>query len=276
MHAQVLGVAQDGGHPQPGCRQSCCIGPRVQPHLTACVAIVDDGRAWLLDAGPDLPRHLAVLAAADIELAGVLLTHGHIGHYTGLMFLGREAMNTAALPVWAAPRLAAFIAGNGPWEQLVSAGNIDLSVLDPQVHVSLGAEATAMAFLVPHRDEYSETVGFVVTGPNRSLVYVPDTDSWDGWDAPVESYVARADIALLDATFFDQAELPGRDIAKIAHPLVVNSMARFAHLSDEDRTKIHFIHFNHSNPLLDPESDQFVRVARSGMHVTSEGDIFEL
>ena len=275
-HARVLGIAQDGGHPQPGCRRSCCTGPRVSPHLTTCVAIVDEGRAWLLDAGPDFRQHLAGLAAADIELAGILLTHGHIGHYTGLMFLGREAMNSVALPVWASPRLAAFIAGNGPWEQLISAGNIDLRVLEPAVPVPLTTRVSAQGFLVPHRDEYSETVGFLVSGPERRLVYVPDTDSWDGWDAPVESYVDQADIALLDATFFDENELPEWDIAEIAHPLVVNSMARFGQLGDDARTKIHFIHLNHSNPLLDPESDESIRVARSGMHVASEGDIYEL
>ncbi|MCP4306035.1 MAG: MBL fold metallo-hydrolase [bacterium] len=244
--------------------------------MTTCVAIIDNGRAWLLDAGPDFPRHLAVLDAAGVELAGVLLTHGHMGHYTGLMFLGREAMDTAAIPVWAAPRLAAFLAGNGPWEQLVNSGNIDLCVLDPQEQIPLGERGSAMGFLVPHRDEYSETLGFVVTGPTGSLVYVPDTDSWDGWDPPVEAYVAQADIALLDATFFDHTELPGRNIAEIAHPLVVDSMARFAQLSDEARSKIHFTHLNHSNPLLDTGSDEYIRVARSGMHVASEGDIFDL
>ncbi|MDX2343074.1 MAG: MBL fold metallo-hydrolase, partial [Acidimicrobiia bacterium] len=156
--------------------------------MTTCVAIVDDGRAWLLDAGPDFRQHLAELNKADIELEGILLTHGHIGHYTGLMFLGREAMNTQSLPVWAAPRLAEFISSNGPWRQLVDGGNIDLRVLEPNVDLALTHQVSAMGFPVPHRDEYSETVGFSVTGPNHRVVYVPDTDSWDGWDTPIESY----------------------------------------------------------------------------------------
>ncbi len=275
-HALVLGVAQDGGHPQPGCDHGCCERPGVDHHLTTCVAVVDEGQGWLLDAGPDLRAHLARLSSTGIELAGILLTHGHIGHYTGLMFLGREAMNTEALPVWAAPRLAEFLASNGPWEQLITAGNIELRILEPGVPVSLTHRVSAEAFEVPHRDEYSETVGFLISGPGRSLIYVPDTDSWDEWDPAVEVLIERADIALLDATFFDRAELPGRDISTIAHPLVVESLARFGELNEYDRAKIRFTHLNHSNPLLDPESEEFVRVARAGMAVAKEGEIFEL
>jgi len=275
-YALVLGVAQDGGHPQPGCQRACCASPGVRPHLTTCVAVVDEGRAWLLDAGPDFRAHLRRLDASKIDLAGVLLTHGHIGHYTGLMFLGREAMDIDALPVWASPRLAEFIGNNGPWDQLISAGNIDLRGLEPDTPFSLTARTTAEAFSVPHRDEYSETVGFLITGPERSLIYVPDTDSWDEWDRPVEAFIERADVALLDATFFDETELPGRDIAKIAHPIVVESLRRFCELDEPERSKIHFTHLNHSNPLLNPESDEYIRVTRAGMNVATEGESFEL
>lgn len=275
-HALVLGVAQDGGHPQPGCRAVCCIGPRVRPHLTTCLAIIDNGRGWLLDAGPDFRSQVAVLDRAGIELAGVLLTHGHIGHYTGLMFLGRETMNTTELPVGAAPRMAEFLTANGPWEQLISAGNIELRVLEPGVTFALSDVVTAEAFEVPHRDEYTETVGFLITGPQRRVTYVPDTDTWEGWDPPVEDLISRTDMAFLDATFFDATELPGRDISEIAHPLVVDSLTRFSELDETERAKIRFIHLNHSNPLLNPESDEYVRVARAGMAVAAQGDIVEL
>ena len=267
--AIVLGVAQDGGHPQPGCSLSCC---RNTPgHLTTCVAVIDDGKAWLLDAGPDFGRHLKRLDQHNAELVGVLLTHGHIGHYTGLMYLGREAMNTDRLPVWAAPRLAGFIINNGPWDQLVSAGNIDLRTIDVGQPFQLSHRLTAAAFAVPHRGEYSETIGFRIAGPDRALLYAPDTDSWNGWDTPVEDHVRGCDVALLDATFFYAEELPGRGIAEVAHPLVTDSLHRFSSLPDQERAKINFIHLNHTNPLLDPESPEYIRVARSGMSVAGEG-----
>lgn len=268
-HAVVLGVAQDGGHPQPGCTRSCCT--QTTGHLTTCVAVIDDGRGWLLDAGPDFRQHLVRLRQHDADLAGLLLTHGHIGHYTGLMYLGREAMNTDHLPVWAAPRLADFLANNGPWDQLVSAGNIDLRTIDPASPIELSGRVMATSFPVPHRGEYSETVGYRVTGPQRSLIYVPDTDSWDGWDTAIEDHMKGCEVALLDATFFAADELLGRDITKVAHPLVVDSLRRFSSLPDQERAKIHFTHLNHNNPLLDTSSAEYIRVARSGMSVASEG-----
>lgn len=272
----VLGVAQDGGHPQPGCRADCCVGKGVIPHLTTCVAVIDHGRAWLLDAGPDFRQHLTRLRDEGLELAGVLLTHGHIGHYTGLMFLGREAMNTSAMPVWAAPRLAAFLRTQGPWEQLVTGGNVALNVIATEQPISLSDRVTVTALPVPHRDEYSETVGFRVTGPDASLLYVPDTDSWEHWEVDIESHIASVEIALLDATFFDDAEVPHRDLTEIGHPTVSDSLLRFGRLPDTERAKIRFTHLNHSNPLLDPASDATVRVARAGMAVAVEGDVHEL
>jgi pyrroloquinoline quinone biosynthesis protein B len=246
------------------------------PHLTTCVAVIDNGRAWLLDAGPDFRQHLTRLRAEGLELAGVLLTHGHIGHYTGLMFLGREAMNTSAMPVWAAPRLADFLRTQGPWEQLVAGGNIALNVIAGDRPIPLSDRVTVTAVPVPHRDEYSETVGFRVSGPDASLLYVPDTDSWEHWEVAIETHIESVEMALLDATFFDDAEVPHRDLEEIGHPTVMDSLTRFGRLADTERAKIRFTHLNHSNPLLDPTSDATIRVLRAGMAVAVEGDTHEL
>jgi len=273
-YAQVLGIAQDGGHPQPGCRRPCCVRPGVTPHLTTCVAVIDGGVAWLLDAGPDLPRHLDRLHEREVSLGGILLTHAHMGHYTGLMFLGREAMDTSNLPVWAAPRMVSFLESNGPWDQLVTAGNIDLRVL--QGPLRLSPRIRVDSFPVPHRGEYSETLGFRVTGPRASLLYVPDTDGWAGWEMPVEGHLESVDIAFLDATFFTREELPGRDMAMIAHPPVIDSLRRFAELGDGERKKIHFTHLNHTNPLLRSGSDEYTRVLRAGMMVATERQLIDL
>jgi pyrroloquinoline quinone biosynthesis protein B len=83
-------------------------------------------------------------------------------------------------------------------------------------------------------------------------------------------------VALLDATFFSQDELPHRDETAIAHPTVADSINRFARLDDAARAKIRFTHLNHTNPLLRPESDEYIKVIRSGMGVATEGDIFQL
>lgn len=273
--ALVLGVAQDGGHPQAGCRGSCCRSEPQQRHRPTCVALVAGGRAWLLDATPALPAQLEDLLARDIELAGILLTHAHIGHYAGLVHLGREVMDTDALPVWAMPEMRRFLEANGPWEQLVRIGNIRIEELAPGRAVKLAARLTVTPFLIPHRAEYAETVGFRVAGPSRSLLYIPDTDSWEDWDPPVETFIDQCDVALLDATFYDRDELPGRDMAETNHPSATDSMARFA-ASGVDRRRIRFIHMNHTNPMLDADSAAYSRVIESGMGVAAEGDEYAL
>lgn len=274
--AVVLGVAQDGGHPHPGCKQDCCHARNIPSHLTTCVALIDRDKAWMLDAGPDFRQHLSRLDALGAGLAGILLTHGHIGHYTGLMYLGREAMNTSSLPVWAAPRLARFLRSNGPWEQLVTAGNIALHVITGERPIPLSDQVNVEAIPVPHRDGYSETIGFRVNGPNASLLYVPDTDTWANWDPSIEDQIEWVDTALIDATFFDGTELPARDLTQIGHPFVIDSLRRFAELSSRNRSKIRFTHLNHTNPLFDPHSEESAQVTRSGMAVAAEGDSFEL
>lgn len=246
----------------------------MSPHLTTCLAIVDGNDGWLLDAGPDLPRHVGRLSERGITLAGILLTHAHIGHYTGLAMLGREAMDVADMPVWAAPRMAAFLQSNGPWDQLVKAGNISLRSVENSVHLS--PRLSAAAFPVPHRDEYSETVGIRIAGPSASLLYVPDTDGWDGWETSIEEHLGNVDIAFLDGTFFSGDELPGRDMTAIAHPSVTDSLRRFSALPPAERAKVHFTHLNHTNPLLRGDSDEYMRVVRSGLAIADEGQIVML
>ncbi len=162
----VLGVAQDGGQPQAGCRKHCCTSGRNE-HVSS-LALVDPGsrRWWLFDATPDFRAQLARLAreAPTCTLAGVFLTHAHMGHYTGLMHLGREAMGARAVPVWAMPRMRDFLASSGPWSQLVRLRNIELQPLAADSTVTLGDSLHVTPFLVPHRDEYSETVGFRIEG----------------------------------------------------------------------------------------------------------------
>ena len=123
---------------------------------------------------------------------------------------------------------------------------------------------------VPHRDEYSETVGWVVFDPARFFVlYMPDLDSWDEWEARSEGYslektIGKIDMLFIDATFWDDNELPGRDMSAIPHPRVAATMDRLQHLPASERAKVHFIHLNHTNPLLDKKSEAYKKVVSKG------------
>jgi pyrroloquinoline quinone biosynthesis protein B len=270
----VLGIAQDGGIPQAGCRKNCCTSGRHE--RVSSLAIVDPAahRWWLIDATPDFPSQLATMAteAPACSLAGIFLTHAHIGHYTGLMHLGREVMGAHDVQVWAMPRMRGFLAANGPWSQLVTLQNIELRPLAADSAIVLGDSLSVTPFSVPHRDEYSETVGFRVTGPRGAVVWLPDIDKWERWDRRIENVIGGSTVAYLDGTFFDGTELSGRNMNEVPHPFVVETLQRFAPLPAATRARVRFIHLNHTNPVLVPGSGERLRVERAGMRVARENE----
>ena len=282
----ILGIAQDAGYPQAGCRRPCCAPAWSDParrRHAACAAVVDpaSGARWMIDATPDFREQLRMLDdlapapddAGSPGLAGIFLTHGHIGHYTGLMHLGREAMGARGVPVYAMPRMAAFLIANHPWAELVQGGTIVLHDLQADITVGAAPGLSLIPFLVPHRDEHTETVGFRIQGPNRQVLYLPDIDAWEAWDARgmrIEDVLAAADVALLDGTFFTADEVPGRSLATVPHPLIEATLRRLAALPAAERCKVRFIHMNHSNPALVPDGAAARAIAAAGCGLARE------
>ena len=285
VYVQVLGVAQDAGYPQASCYEAHCLRAWDDPGLrrrASSIAVVDDRtrRKYLFDATPDLREQLFDLhrsAPDDVfRLDGVFLTHAHIGHYAGLMHFGHEAAGTRGIPVFAMPRMHDFLSTNGPWDQLVRYENIALRRLADGEEIGLSEGLSVTPFVVPHRDEYSETVGFRIDGPDKSAVYIPDIDKWEMWSTDIRDIVRSVDYALVDATFFKDGELGNRDMSKIKHPFVNESMALFASMSDEERNRVIFIHMNHTNPLLYDGSPEQSEVRRRGFRFAREGMRLEL
>jgi pyrroloquinoline quinone biosynthesis protein B len=279
VRAVVLGIAQDGGVPHIGCRQELCGAARKDPARrirVASLGLVDDEavKRFLIDATPDFVAQLEALndgreAERARPVDGILLTHAHIGHYTGLMYLGREALGARAVPVYATPRMARFLRENGPWSQLVTLGNIELREIEPGREIALTPDLRVTPVLVAHRDEYSDTVGFRVRGPSRSLLYIPDIDKWEKWDRDLAAELRSADRALLDGTFEDASEIPGRSMAEIPHPLVSETAARVVAAGLAER--VLFVHLNHTNRLLWDEPARRALEAR-GLRVAREGE----
>jgi pyrroloquinoline quinone biosynthesis protein B len=276
-YAIVLGIAQDGGYPQAGCNRPDCIAAWRNPRLrqrVASLAIVDpqSHQRWIIDATPDFPSQLRTIDEAAPRandaplLDGILLTHAHIGHYLGLAQLGREVLGARSIRTYAMPRMRAFLEHNGPWDQLVKLHNIELMPIEEGVAIPLNERITITPLRVPHRDEYSETVGFVIRGPSRSILWLPDIDKWEKWTTTLESVLARVDVAYLDGTFYDASELPGRDLREIPHPLMTETLSRLA--ASPMLAKVRFIHLNQSNPLL--------RERRDGIVVAKDGERFGL
>lgn len=282
---QVLGVAQDAGLPQTNCYKPHCMDAWKDPsrrRLATSIAVVDRDarRKYLFDATPDMREQLYALHLiapdTEYELAGVFLTHAHMGHYTGLMHFGREAAGTHRIPVYALPRMHRFLAENGPWDQLVRLQNIELRSIEHERALRIGPGLVVTPILVPHRDEYSETVGYRIDGPKRSAVFIPDIDKWQLWEVDIRDVVRSVDYALLDATFFRDGELGGRDMSKIRHPFVTESMDLLDALSESEKKRVIFIHMNHTNPLLRDGSDEQAEVIRRGYRYAHEGMRLEL
>lgn len=282
----ILGIAQDAGYPQAACRRACCLAAHQDETLrrhVACLAIVDpeSNQRWIIDATPDFREQLHMLDEvappeksniAQPGLDGILLTHAHMGHYTGLLQLGREVIGSKLTPVYVMPRMREFLQTNGPWDQLVELKNIELRDLQAGEPTHLNERITITPLLVPHRDEYSETVGYRIEGPNRAILYIPDIDKWNRWERSIEEEIARVDIAYLDGTFYRNGEIVGRDMAQIPHPFIEESMTRFESLPESERAKIRFIHLNHTNPALLEGSDAHTEIEHAGFGVAAEGD----
>jgi pyrroloquinoline quinone biosynthesis protein B len=278
----VLGVAQDAGYPQMNCKKECCKAAWENSKLqkmTSCLAIIDPtkNQQWIIDATPNIKEQLQLLKSKSgtEKIDGVLLTHAHMGHYSGLIHFGREVMGTNNMPVFAMPKMITFLKENGPWSQLVEIENISLRKLKSDSTFSLNKNIKVTPFLVPHRDEFSETVGYKITINEKILLFIPDIDKWEKWETNIVPLIQKVDYAFLDATFYKNGELK-RDMSDIPHPFVKESMELFSNLSETDKQKVHFIHFNHTNPLLIEGSASQKEVTEKGFNLAEEGQIFRL
>ena len=282
----ILGNVQDAGSPHAGCKKDCCKSLFENPdpeRMVVSLGLVDmeSEQNWMFEASPDLPRQMKALKQmspfeANETPNGIFLTHAHIGHYSGLMFLGKESMNADKVPVFAMTKMKTFLDQNGPWSQLVKLENIVIQELTNEQPHQLSPQITVIPFTVPHRDEFSETVGYKINGPNKSALFIPDIDKWEKWERSIVEEIRQVDYALVDATFFDGEEINHRDISQIPHPFVIESMALFKDLPKEEKAKIHFIHLNHTNPLLDASSPQRKLVLENGFKVADFGMVLPL
>ncbi len=286
----VLGTAQDGGLPHVSCTCARCAAARRNPRgarAVASLALVRGAgaQAWIVDATPDFGEQIERLRVARGRRAGavdrapidgIVLTHAHFGHVTGLGFLGFEALHTREVAVHCTAALAAHLAASAPWADLVTRRNIVLVPFEPGERVRLADDLVLVPFLVPHRDEHADTVGLRIEGPHRTLLYVPDTDAWDRWDPALERRLEGVSVALLDGTFFSVDELPDRGARSIGHPPIRETLGRLGARDPRVEPRIVFTHLNHSNPAVDRRSPAAREIRQAGYGVAEDGDVIGL
>ncbi len=261
MKIEMLGTAQDGGCPHAGCYCDNCLAVyegKESEKYPVSLGITSNGFRLLVEATPKMDIQLynwKMLSKSESYLPdATIITHAHIGHYTGLMYLGKEVLNTKGHKVYVSVKIAKFLKSNSPWSDLVEGGNIELIILPIGEKVVINDDLKVEAIKVPHRNEHADTVGLIISDEEKAIFFLPDIDSWDGFIDELNSILARVDIAYLDATFYSHEELGdirGRDLKKVPHPTVLET----ERLIEEGVIKVGdceiiLTHFNHTNRLV--------------------------
>ena len=274
----ILGNTQDAGLPHIGCQHPFCEDSFnvYEEHYTTSIAVVNsDLKKYILfEATPDITFQLNNLKKNIFDEfilpESVYITHAHIGHYTGLMYFGREALGAKDIMVRVLPRMSNFLQNNGPWSQLVDVNNIKIKEINFGSSTKELANIDITPVQVPHRDEYSETAGYIIKGENKKALFIPDIDKWEKWDRELSQLAKEFDFLLIDATFYDSKEI-NRDISEIPHPLVTETMNLLSGLNIENRNKVYFIHMNHTNMMLDPNSKLSKLITSKGFNIARLG-----
>ena len=284
LRLNVIGTIQDGGSPHIGCEKKCCkflSQEEKDQRLITSLALVDidHDKLFLFEATPDIEKQIRSLNnnfKKELNLKGIFLTHAHIGHYSGLMYLGKEALGANRVDVFTMKRMFNFLKNNGPWSQLVNEKNIVLNKIIENKKIVLNNNVSVIPILVPHRDEFSETVGYYIKGRKKTALFLPDIDKWDKWNKSLVEVLKKVDYAFIDATFYDNKEINNRDISEIPHPFVIETMSLLKDLSISERKKVYLIHMNHTNPLLDSSSKEYKKVINFGFNIAKIGMSFYL
>lgn len=274
----ILGTVQDGGSPHLGCKKDCCLNLSEQDKKIRKVTSLEifdqiKNESILFEATPDIIYQWNSLYSTP---KGIFLTHAHIGHYSGLIHLGKEALGAKGIPVYAMPKMSFFLKENGPWSQLVKLNNIKLVNLSNNIAVTVLEKIKVTPFLVPHRDEFSETVGYKIEGPSKSILFIPDIDKWLLWNRNLIDLLKTVDLAFIDGTFFNAKEVNYRPISEIPHPLVEETIEFLSDQKESIKNKVYFIHMNHTNPLLNPKSKESKWVLGQGFRIAQIGQVFKL
>ena len=274
----LLGIAQDGGRPQPGCTRSCCEGLTEADYRSPVSLSIQtsNGTTLLIEATRDLGRQLRMIGNPSID--HLFITHAHLGHVDGLGLFGRETMSARNIQLHCSPSMYSLIERTPAWNQLLLQNVLEFGTF-PRIEI----DDTVVEFIhIPHRAELSDMHAIIIRGREKSLLFLPDHDSWN------ETLVAHScntirdflskyniDIALLDGTFWSGGELQGRDMSVVPHPTIEESLQRLGSRKQID-PDISFIHLNHTNPAYDQTGIEYQELVQLGWRLGEEGQSFNL
>lgn len=300
VQVTILGVAQDGGRPHAGCTKPCCSTlNQGDVFFPVSLGILDDDNtSHLVEASRNLGEQMRYLwkleesNKASTRIDHVWLTHAHWGHVDGLGLFGRETMNARGVKLHVSKSMADLVERTPAWRIMVEQGVFNVNIFHDtssigSVRVEVSPTLTVEAVPVPHRAELSDTHAFLFRGPTKSLLFLPDHDTWgetlsmhDCSSITEWLHKLKVDIALFDGTFWSLDELGSRrSMKEVPHPPVSKTLAMLGNRSgcmDDNVPDVYFIHLNHTNPLFVEESVEYQRVIEMGWNVARQGQKFTL
>ena len=272
----LLGIAQDGGRPQPMCKKPCCanVGFDERAFPTSLGAKFDDSSTHLFDATRNLGDQLNIWQ--ENLPAHVWLTHAHFGHVDGLGLFGRETIGAKGIILHVSQKMKQLIQTTPQWAIMLEQGVFSLEVFTTGEETFFDSESIT-PLLVPHRDELSDMHAFIIRGKRKSLLYLPDHDTWEEtlslYDCKlVREWLEKFDIdtAFIDGTFWSHHELSERSQEDVPHPPVSQTIAHLGTRLPGD-PDLYFIHLNHTNPLYNSSSSAYKTVKAMGWKVGEQG-----
>ena len=211
----------------------------------------------------------------------VTITHLHLGHVEGIGQFGKPVMGVNNLPIYLSQMNNDSMQERNDVQLMIEEGNIRL-ISKNQFQPTNDCGFTLEFIPIPHRSELGDTSAILIKGPRKNLLFLPDQDSWS---ETLDSFSVRnirelltslrIDIALVDGTFWNLNELPGRDLSKIPHPTIEDSI-HYLGMKKINDPDISFIHLNHSNPVNDHNSEERKLVESYGWSICERNDTLSI
>jgi pyrroloquinoline quinone biosynthesis protein B len=287
----ILGTAQDGGIPQAGCSCRRCLDAhrdlKLRKYPVSLGILGVDGTKHIIEITKNLSEQLVIWTPDKNELfipETVSITHLHLGHVEGIGQLGKPVMGLREVDVYLSPKNKDVFDNRSDIVLMEDEGNIrthSKNFYHP-FEPKDGCGFSLQFIPIPHRSELGDNAAIIIKAEGKSILFMPDQDSWGETldyhsKENIRDFLKMFDIdeALIDGTFWSMDELPRRDISKIPHPTIQETIQLLGRKREGD-PEISFLHLNHSNPVNDLGSEQRKVVEENGWKISEIGDVLKL
>lgn len=295
MIVHILGSAAGGGVPQWNCACANCAAARRgdQPRRFESTVAIGDGERWLLlNCSPDIASQIERFPALHprgvrgTPIGGMLFTDANVDHLGGLAVLRQTGehrfvvRSTAVVRDFAVAQkaFAPFAQPPHRWLDVSFNGGCTRVSDEDVIGDAFDLNVIPVPGLTPGYAGRQRISGAVVAyeirdrASGKVLLFAP---VFGAIDDALRRAVARADVALLDGSFYSDDELLRENLMRktasdLGHHPIGGSGGTLAQFKDA-RARLIFTHVNNSNPMLDPASAQAREVAAAGASVAYDG-----